>query len=218
MDTIILTLFVCAVVISYFGIMTIYIKFDKIPNSKKITGLDVARKILDKNKLKHIIIIETKNKLGDGFDLDRGILKLSSNVFHNDSISSLGIASFLAYQFIWEYQNKESYLLKSKVDNLLKYIIGGSYIMLLAGLMINDNAFINISISILLVIMLYHICILSYKLNLYNYVKEQNEKSLKKDSYVNLIYTMMIFIDFKIYVTLIIEAVKQLIEWLKTKK
>lgn len=218
MDTIILTLFVCAVVISYFGIMTIYNKYNRITNSKKITGLDVARKILDKNKLKHIIIIETKNKLGDSFDLDRGILKLSSNVFHNDSISSLGIASFVAYQFIWEYQNKESYLLKSKVDNILKYIIGGSYIMLLAGLMINDSAFINISISILLVIMLYHICVLSYKLNLYNYVKEQNEKSLKKDSNVNLVYTMMIFIDFKIYVTLIIEAVKQLIELIKTKK
>lgn len=218
MDTIILTMFICAAVISYFGILTIYNKYDKINNSKNTTGFDVARKILDKNKLKHIIIIETKNKLGDSFDLDRGILKLSSNVFHNDSISSLGVASFVTYQFIWEYQNKESYLLKSKVDNLLKYVIGGCYVMLLAGLMINDSAFINISISVLLVIMLYHICILSYKLNLYNYVKEQNEKSLKKDSNMNLVYTMMIFIDFKIYVTLIIEAFKQLIELIKTKK
>lgn len=218
MDTIILTMFLCAAVISYFGITSIYNKYDKVTNSKKITGLDVARKILDKNKLKHIIIIETRSKLGDTFDLDRGILKLSSNVFHNDSISALGVASFVAYQFLWEYQNKESYLLKSKVDRLLKYIIGGCYIMLLAGLMINDSAFINISISVLLVIMLYHVCALSYKLNLYNYVKEKNEKNSKKDVDVNLIYTMMIFMDFKIYVTLIIDAFNQVISYLKTKK
>ena len=51
MDAIILTMFICAAVISYFGILTIYNKYDKINNSKNTTGLDVARKILDKNKL-----------------------------------------------------------------------------------------------------------------------------------------------------------------------
>ena len=218
MDSVILTLFIIVILTGYFGIYFISSKYNKIKNSKKLTGLDAARKILDKNKLKHIIIIETKSKLGESFDLDRGVIKLTSEVYNGGSITALGIATFIAYQFVWETENKESFLLKSKIDNLLKYIIIGCYLMLLIGLMINDNAFINISISLLLVIVFYHVCVLSYKLNLYNYVKEKSDKTNKKDLELNNIFTMMIFIDFKIYLTIIIEAVKQLIEWLKTKK
>ena len=218
MDSVILSLFIIVILGAYLGISFISQKYDKLKNSKKYTGLDAARKILDKNKLKHIIIIETKNKLGESFDLDRGVIKLTSEVYNGDSVTALGIATFIAYQFVWETENKESFLLKSKIDNMLKYVIVGCYLLLLMGLMLSDNAFINISLSLLLVIVFYHVCVLSYKLNLYNYVKEKSDKTNKKDLELNNIFTMMIFIDFKIYVTIIVEAFKQLMECLKNKK
>lgn len=218
MDTVVLTMLIGGALISYLAILFIYNKYDKITNTKKLTGFDVARKLLDKNKLKNIVIIETKDNLGDSFDLRRGVIKLSSKVFHNDSISSLGVATYITHQFIWEYKNKESYMLKTSVDKALKYVIIVSYLMLLMGIMINDSAFINISISILLVVMLYYVCVLSYKLNLYNYVKEESMKTNKKDIEVNNIYTMMIFIDFKIFVTILIDGFRWLIKTLNEKK
>ena len=218
MDSVILMAFIIIILFGYFGIYLISSKYHKVDNLKKITGLDATRKILDKNKLKHIIIIETKSSLGESFDLDRGVIKLTSDVYNGNSITALGIATFIAYQFVWENENKESFLLKSKIDNILKYFIGGCYLMLLIGLMLNDNAFINISISLLLIILLYHICILSYKLNLYNYVKENSENLIWKDLSLNIIFTMMIFIDFKIYVTKIVDGVKKIIYCLKNKK
>lgn len=218
MDSVILIAFIIIILFGYFGIYLISSKYHNVDNLKKITGLDATRKILDKNKLKHIIIIETKSALGESFDLDRGVIKLTSDVYNGNSITALGIATFIAYQFVWESENKESFLLKSKIDNILKYFIGGCYLMLLMGLMLNDNAFINISISLLLIILLYHICILSYKLNLYNYVKEKSENLIQKDLNLNIIFTMMIFIDFKIYVTIIVKGVKKLIDCLKNKK
>lgn len=218
MDSVILSLFIIIVSLAYCGISIICRKYQKKDNSKKITGLDVVRKILDKNKLKHIIIIETKSFLGESFNLDRGVIKLTSDVYNGNSITALGIATFIAYQFVWESENKESFVLKSKIDSVIKYIISGSYLLLLMGLMINDRGFINISISVLLLVLLYHVCVLSYKLNLYNYVKEQSDKSNKKDSEINIIFTLMIFVDFKLYLTIIVEAVKWLIDCLKNKK
>ncbi len=218
MDSVILTLFLIVIIAGYVGIYIISSKYSKVNNSKKITGLDATRKILDKNNLKHIIVIETKSKIGDSFDLDRGVIKLTSDVYYGKSITALGIATFIAYQFVWESENKESYILKSKIDNFLKYVIIGCYIMLLIGLMINDNVFINISLSLLLVILFYHICVLSYRLNLYNYVKEKSAKTNKKDLDLNIIFSMMIFIDFKIYVTIIVEGFKKFFDLLKPKK
>ena len=54
-----------------------YNKFKKIGVSSKMTGYDVAREILDRNGLSHILIIETSGELSDHYDPSKKVVKLS---------------------------------------------------------------------------------------------------------------------------------------------
>ena len=84
-----------------------YDKYKIVKNKRGLTGFDVARKILDNNGLGSIKIVETKNYLGDHYDPRRRVIKLSSEVYHNDSIASLSIA---AHECGHAIQHKNKYL------------------------------------------------------------------------------------------------------------
>ena len=61
-------------------VSTSYSKYKKVLNNKDLTGFEVARKILDKNGLKDIIILETKGNLSDHYDPRSRVLRLSQDV------------------------------------------------------------------------------------------------------------------------------------------
>lgn len=70
-----------------------YAKYQKIENSKNNTGFDIARKILDKNGLKDIMILETQGDLTDHYDPTSKVVKLSTNIYHGTSIASAAVAA-----------------------------------------------------------------------------------------------------------------------------
>ena len=70
-----------------------YKKYVKIDNEKKLTGFDVARRILDENNLGEIYVVETKGTMSDHYDPRRKTVRLSTDVYHGTSISSLAIAT-----------------------------------------------------------------------------------------------------------------------------
>lgn len=70
-----------------------YSKYSTTENKKRLTGFDVAREILDRNGLKNITIVETKGKMTDHYDPRRKVVRLSSEVYHGTTISSVAIAA-----------------------------------------------------------------------------------------------------------------------------
>ena len=82
-----------------------YSKYKKKLNNKDLTGYDVARKILDKNKLNDIIILETKGNLTDHYDPARKTIKLSTDIYHGSSIASLAVAAHECGHVIQHHEN-----------------------------------------------------------------------------------------------------------------
>jgi Zn-dependent membrane protease YugP len=70
-----------------------YDKYSKIENKKKLSGFDVAQKILKKHGLENIYIVETQGYLSDHFDPTANVVRLSSDVFHGTTIASVAIAA-----------------------------------------------------------------------------------------------------------------------------
>ena len=70
-----------------------YSKYKKVLNNKDITGYEAARKILDKNGLSNIMILETKGNLSDHYDPSRKVIKLSTDIYHGSSIASVAVAA-----------------------------------------------------------------------------------------------------------------------------
>ena len=114
-----------------------YKKYSNIRNNKKLSGFEVARKILDKNGLNDIYIVETKGVLSDHYDPKRKTVRLSGDVFHDDSIASIAVA---AHECGHAIQDKEGYLfmkLRSLIFPLVSFGTKFAYVVLVIGLIAN---------------------------------------------------------------------------------
>jgi len=81
-------------------------KYNRIGNSRNITGAQAARMILDKNGLSHIQIEHVAGNLTDHYDPKDGVLRLSSSVYNSTSIGAVGVAAHEAGHAI---QDAEEY-------------------------------------------------------------------------------------------------------------
>lgn len=114
-----------------------YDKYKKIENKNKLSGFEVARKILDKNGLKDVYVVETKGNLTDHYDPRRKTVKLSESVFHGDSIASMAVA---AHECGHAIQDKDGYFfmkLRSFIFPIVSFGTKFAYVVLLIGLIAN---------------------------------------------------------------------------------
>ena len=149
---------------SQIWISVAYSKFKKILNSKDLTGYDVARKILDKNNLNDVLILETKGNLTDHYDPKRKTVKLSSDIYHSTSIASLAVA---AHECGHAIQDKEKYRPMQIRSHLVPFVnictrIG--YLAIVIGV-IFSYTLIEIGIILLISMLLFQLVTLPVEFN-----------------------------------------------------
>jgi len=114
-----------------------YKKYSNLENSKNLSGFEVARKILDKNGLKNLYIVETKGTMTDHYDPKRKTVRLSSEVYHGTTIASVAIA---AHECGHAIQDKEGYLfmkIRSFIFPIVSLGTRFAYVVLFIGLLAN---------------------------------------------------------------------------------
>jgi len=167
--------------IAYFITFITYKKYDNIDNKKSISGFEVARNILDKHNLDNIYIVEKRGLFTDKYDEKQNVIRLSTPAFHNETIYSLAISSYIATKA--QLYNKNNKMVKIKVilDSFIDLLTSLLYILLLIGIIMN-------SISIYKTILYLFIFILLYKtITIYIEEKiiEQSIKELIKNKYIS---------------------------------
>ncbi|MFA5602537.1 MAG: zinc metallopeptidase [Bacilli bacterium] len=83
-----------------------YSKYKKIKSKSGLSGSEAARKVLDKHGLKDVYVVETKGMLSDHYDPRRKVVRLSSDIFHKESIASIAVA---VHEVGHAIQDKEGY-------------------------------------------------------------------------------------------------------------
>ena len=138
MDNFLLYLLVLIIpLIAQIYVNSTYGKYKNVDNRKGITGFDVARRILDANGLKDVYIVETRGNLTDHYDPRRKTVKLSSSIFHGNSVASMAVA---AHECGHAIQDKEGYFfmkLRSFIFHVVSFGTKIAYIVLLIGLIAN---------------------------------------------------------------------------------
>lgn len=122
--------------IAQFYVTSNYNKYKKIQSKCKLTGYDMAKKILDNNGLGSLYIVETKGTMTDHYDPTRKIVRLSSEVYNEESISSIAIA---AHECGHAIQDKEGYLFlrfRSKIFPIVNIATKFAYIVLIIGVIL----------------------------------------------------------------------------------
>ncbi|UOQ85865.1 zinc metallopeptidase [Gracilibacillus salinarum] len=113
-----------------------YKKYSKVMNANRMTGAEVARKILDDNGLFDVRIEETKGTLSDHYDPRKKVVRLSSDNYHGYSAAASAIA---AHEVGHAIQDAESYAFLRFRHTLVPIAGLGdkmSFIFIIAGILL----------------------------------------------------------------------------------
>ena len=133
MDLIICFLIVIIPALAQLFISINYSKYKRIFNESKITGQEVARKILDSNNLEKIYVVATGGNLTDHYDSSRKVIRLSKDIYDNESIASLAVA---AHECGHAIQDKDGYFfmrLRSFIYPIVRIGTMFSYLVIFIG-------------------------------------------------------------------------------------
>lgn len=136
MDMLIILLFILILPgIASWYINYCYMKYCGERSKCKKSGLEVAQHILNENNLSNIYVVETRGKLTDHYDSKRKVIRLSSDIYHNDSISSIAVA---AHEVGHAIQDKEGYMffrLRQMIFPVVSLATNFSYIVIMLGIL-----------------------------------------------------------------------------------
>jgi hypothetical protein len=138
MNLMIIILMLIIPAIAQILVTTSYNKYKNIKNSNNIKGYEVARKILDTNGLKDIYVVEVKGNLTDHYDPKRKVVRLSTDIYHGDSIASIAVA---AHECGHAIQDKEGYLymrMRSLIYPVVNFTTSISYFIIFLGLFLES--------------------------------------------------------------------------------
>ena len=127
-------------------------------NKKNLSGFEVSRNILDKNKLDNMYIVEKRGNLTDIYDSNQKVVRLSTTTFHDETLYSMLTASYISSHAILNKKNSSTYF-KLLLNPLFNYITYAIYILLIAGLCLENTSIIYISIALLIITIIYHVII-----------------------------------------------------------
>lgn len=178
-DILTLTLFGIGLIIVAYARVKVTSSYNKYKNIKlntKISGQEIARKILDANGLKDIHIVKTTGDLTDHYDPKRKVIKLSSHIFDGETIAAASVA---AHEVGHAIQDKEGYTFMKirsflvPFVNLVTYI---GYIVAIISLIGGVTGYLKVSIIMILAAILFQLITLPVEFNASTRAKEELQK------------------------------------------
>ena len=134
-----------------------YKKYKQVILTKKMTGYDVARKILDINNLSDILIFETDGELSDHYDPSNKTIKLSHSIYNGNTIAAASVA---AHECGHAIQDKEGYTFlkfRNKIIPIVNLSSKLGYVAISIGFIFSLVNLIWIGIAFEIIILLFQL-------------------------------------------------------------
>ena len=150
-----------------------YKKYKQVKVKTGLSGQEVASRILDANGLQNVHIVEKQGELTDHYDPKRKVVRLSHTIFHEDTISSVGVA---AHECGHAIQDKEGYTFMRVRSALVPFVNLVSYLGyfgLLVSFVGGLTGYLKLSILVLLVTVLFQLVTLPVEFDASKRAKEQ---------------------------------------------
>ncbi|MBE6161687.1 MAG: zinc metallopeptidase [Firmicutes bacterium] len=212
-----LSIFLCLLIVPVMALVMIiknYNKCKNIINENNLCGVEIAHRILEKNKLDNIYVVEILNSLNDHYDSKRKVIRLSKEIFNENSMTSLVIS---AQQCAYAIQDKNNYSLfkiRCLLEKIIKAFIILSYILFLLGLFANMTDAINLGIALISICLIYELLMLPVEFKA-NKIALSELKKLKiiEKSEEEIVSRLLRTMSFK-YVASIITSLVDLIKYI----
>ena len=152
-----------------------YNKYKKVLNNKDLTGYEVARRILDKNNLSDIMILETKGNLSDHYDPTRKVIKLSTDIFHGSSIASIAVAAHECGHAIQDKVGYKPMRIRSKIVPTVNICTKLGYLAIIIGCIFSYQL-VEIGILLLATMLVFQLVTLPVEFNASKRALQEIEK------------------------------------------
>lgn len=198
----------CAVVIKNYN------KCKNILNQNNISGVEVAHKLLEDNKLDNVYVVEIPQILNDHYDYNRKVVRLSKEVFNENTISSLVVSAQQCAYAIQDKNNNFLIKLKNILVPLIKVVIIFSYVLIIIGAMASMMDALNLGVSLIIICLVYELIMLPVEFNANKIaLKELKKLKLIEKSEEDVVSRLLRTLSFK-YVASIITSIVDLIKYL----
>lgn len=145
-----------------------YRKYERVINSRGLTGEGAARKILDANGLYNVRIEHISGKLSDHFDPRDNVVRLSDSTYASSSVAAVGVAAHEVGHAIQYAVGYSPMKLRSAVIPFTNIGSSISYPLVILGLVFNSalgDLMINIGILLFLTVVIFQFATLFVEFN-----------------------------------------------------
>lgn len=140
-------------------------KYFKVPSMRRMTGADVARRILDSNGLHHVPVSPVAGNLTDHYNPRGKTISLSEEVFYGNSITSVSVAAHECGHAIQDSLGYAPMKFRSAIVPAVNFASSASWIIIMAGLFFGGGKFLWLGIILFSATVLFQIVTLPVELN-----------------------------------------------------
>lgn len=163
------------IIVTYaqYKITSTYKKYKDVENLNKITGCEVARKILDANGLSDVYVVTVNGNLTDHYDPNRKTIRLSKEVFDGTTIAASSVA---AHECGHAIQDKEGYFmmrLRSFLVPIVNIISYMGYFGIIVSIFAGLTGYLKLSILILVATLVFQLVTLPVEFDASNRALKQ---------------------------------------------
>lgn len=170
-----------------------YNKYKNIRNDNNLSGVEVARKILDANDLSEIYVVKVSGELTDHYDPKRKVIRLSKDIFDGTSIAAVSVA---AHEVGHAIQDKEGYSfmrIRSFLVPVVNFVTYIGYFVSIVSIFAGITSYIKVGIFMILAALLFQLITLPVEFNASNRAKQQLKNlSLINDLEINEVEEMLL--------------------------
>ena len=153
-----------------------YNKYKKVKLNKKISGFEVAKKILEANGLGDIYVVETGGNLTDHYDPTRKVIKLSKDIFHGETVASASVAAHECGHAIQDKENYTFMRIRSFLVPIVNFTSSFAWIVIVIGLFAEYFNLFIFGIGLISVGLLFQLVTLPVEFDASNRAKKELER------------------------------------------
>lgn len=176
LDVILMIIIIILPLYANMRINSTYSKYSKKQNSGKLTGKEVAEKILEMNGLSNVKVGRINGSLTDHYDPRNKTISLSDGIYNSNSISACAVA---AHEVGHAIQDKEHYsmlVFRSKLVPVVNFTSRLSSILVFSGFIFDLFNFITIGAILLTVGLFFQLITLPVEFDASKRAKEELQK------------------------------------------
>ena len=150
-----------------------YNKYKKIRNKRGLTGAEAARRVLEKNGLTNIYVVETKGNLTDHYDPTRKVVKLSTDIYNGQTIAAISVAAHECGHAIQDKVGYNFMRIRSALVPFVNLVNKLGYFVLIISVFAGVTGYLKISICMLLASLLFQLVTLPVEFDASKRAKEE---------------------------------------------